>query len=84
MAECAGPTGPCSEPWAGPLLTSQATFVSPGGPSLFTDTQGGWWLAFHGYLPTAVGYPQSRLLFLRPVTFDQDGLPVVGSSDAPG
>ncbi|HTZ09769.1 MAG TPA: glycoside hydrolase family 43 protein [Acidimicrobiales bacterium] len=76
-ASCRGPTGPCTD-LPGPLLASQAAFVSPGGPSLFTDTAGQVWLAFHAYLPGAVGFPHSRLLFLRPVSFAA-GVPVVSS-----
>jgi len=76
VAQCAGPTGPCTKPLDAPILASQSTLVSPGGPSLFTDTEGRLWIAFHAYLPSAVGYPHSRLLFLRTVTFS-NGLPVV-------
>jgi hypothetical protein len=48
----------------------------PGGPSLLADQDGQLWMAFHAYLPTAVGYPNSRLLFLRRLAF-ADNLPVV-------
>lgn len=75
VARCAGPTGPCTVA-PEPLLASQATFVSPGGPTVFTDTQGALWMAFHAYLPSAVGYPHSRLLFLRQIAFN-NGAPVV-------
>ncbi len=78
VARCAGPTGPCTVASGGPLLASQPTFVSPGGPSLFTDAQGGLWMAFHAYLPSAVGYPHSRLLFLRRIALS-NGMPVVQS-----
>jgi hypothetical protein len=50
--------------------------AGPGGPSLFSDQDGNLWVAFHAYLSTAVGYPNSRLLYLRQVTFSA-GLPVV-------
>ncbi len=70
VAVCRGPTGPCSKPFDHSIVLSQGAAMSgPGGPSLFTDTQGGLWIAFHAWLPGAVGYPHSRLLFLRQVTF---------------
>ena len=69
VARCQGPTGPCSKPLDHALVGSQEGMAGPGGPSLFPDEQGNLWMAFHAYLPTAVGYPNSRLLFLRQVTF---------------
>jgi len=82
VAICQGPTGPCSKLLDHALVASQGAFSGPGGPSLFTDSQGELWIAFHGWLPTAVGYPNSRFLFLRPVTFDAN-LPVVASAPNP-
>ncbi len=76
VAACQGPTGPCSKPLGHAIMSSQGPLSGPGGPSLFTDTHGGLWIAFHAWLPSAVGYPNSRLLFLRQVTFT-DGIPVV-------
>jgi len=79
VAICQGPTGPCSKPLDHSIVVSQGAAMSgPGGPSLFTDTRGKLWIAFHAWLPSAVGYPNSRLLFLRQVTFT-DNLPVVQS-----
>jgi hypothetical protein len=46
--------------------------VGPGGPSLFADPQGTLWMAFHAWLPSGVGYPHNRLLFLRRVTVAND------------
>ena len=65
VAVCAGPLGPCSKPLAGPLYASQPGLVGPGGASVFADAKGTAWLAFHAWLPGAVGYPNARLLFLR-------------------
>jgi beta-xylosidase len=73
VANCSGPVGPCTEPSNTPLVTSQAGFSGPGGPSTFTDAQGTLWLAFHAWLPGAIGYPNSRLLFLRQVTVTAGG-----------
>lgn len=79
VAVCQGPTGPCTKPLDHSIVVSQGAAMSgPGGPSLFTDTQGKLWIAFHAWLPSAVGYPNSRLLFLRQVTFTNN-LPVVQS-----
>ena len=79
VAICQGPTGPCSKPLDHAILASQGPASGPGGPSLFTDSSGGLWMAFHAWSPSAVGYPHSRLLFLRQVTFAY-GIPVVQSS----
>ena len=76
VATCQGPTGPCSKPLSHPIVGSQALFSGPGGPSVFSDANGGLWIAFHAWLPTAVSYPHSRLLFIRTVSFDSE-LPVV-------
>jgi hypothetical protein len=76
FALCNGPTGPCSKPSSHPLVASQSLFSGPGGPSVFSDANGGLWIAFHAWLPSAVGYPHSRLLFIRPVSFDGH-LPIV-------
>ena len=76
VAQCAGPLGPCHEMSAQPLLASQPAFSGPGGPSVFTDGQGQLWMAFHAWLPGKVGYPNSRLLFVRPISL-AGGLPSV-------
>jgi hypothetical protein len=68
VASCSGPLGPCTDASAQPLLGPQPGFSGPGGPSLFTDAHGTLWMAFHAWLPGKVGFPSSRLLFLRPVT----------------
>ncbi len=77
VATCAGPLGPCTKPLAGPILTSQASFAGPGGASVFLDAQGNPQIAFHGWLPAAVGYPNARLLFIRPLSFT-GATPTVG------
>jgi len=68
VAVCSGPLGPCTKPSSGPVYASQADLEGPGGASVFMDTSGNGWLAFHGWLPGAVGYPNARLLFLRPLS----------------
>jgi Glycosyl hydrolases family 43 len=65
VASCAGPLGPCTDSSSQPLLTSGAGVDGPGGESVFADATGSFWIAFDGYVPGAVGYPNSRDLFLR-------------------
>jgi Glycosyl hydrolases family 43 len=67
-ATCTGPLGPCTDASPQPLLASGQQFAGPGGPSVFTDPKGGLWMAFHGWLPGKIGYPNSRLLFVSPMT----------------
>jgi Glycosyl hydrolases family 43 len=76
VARCAGVLGPCVTALAGPLLASGPDFEGPGGEAVFTDDQGGLEMAFHAWLPGAVGYPHMRLLFVRPVVM-ADGVPRV-------
>ncbi len=75
-ADCAGPLGPCTELSGQPLLASAEGFSGPGGPSIFTDTQGNPWMAFHAWLPGHVGYPNSRSFFLRRISIT-NGVPQV-------
>jgi beta-xylosidase len=65
VAVCTGPLGPCSEPSSTPILSSDAHLEGPGGASVFFDTSGSPWIAFHAWSPGAVGYPNSRSLYLR-------------------
>jgi beta-xylosidase len=80
VAKCSGPLGPCTKPLPGPILGSTAQFSGPGGGSVFTTAQGQPFIAFHGWQPAAVGPPNPRLLFIRPIVFE-NGYPVVGASD---
>ena len=48
-----------------PILASGPNVLGPGGESVFTDASGASWIAFHGYAPGAVGYPNSRDLYLQ-------------------
>lgn len=76
VATCQGPLGPCTKPLSDPIYASQTNLSGPGGPSVFIDSSGNAWLAFHAWLPGAVGLPNARLLFLRRLTFS-GGLPEV-------
>jgi hypothetical protein len=79
VALCSGPLGPCTEPWAQPILANDADVVGPGGESVFTDASGSTWIAFHAWIPTEVGYPHSRELYVRELTLSGSE-PVVGPS----
>ena len=65
LATCSGPLGPCTKPYTQPFFATQGNIVGPGGPSIVGDSQGNLWLAFAAWLPNQVGYPHSRVLFLR-------------------
>ena len=65
VAVCSGPVGPCTEPMSTPILSSGAHMEGPGGESVFTDASGSFWIAFHAWVPGAVGYPNNRSLYLR-------------------
>jgi len=65
VATCTGPLGPCAKPLAQPILASGPNMQGPGGESVFTDASGALWIAFDAYAPAAVGYPNSRDLYLR-------------------
>jgi Glycosyl hydrolases family 43 len=68
VATCSGPLGPCSDSATSqPILASGPGADGPGGESVFTDGGGSFWIAFHAYIPGAVGYPSSRDLFIRPL-----------------
>jgi hypothetical protein len=67
VAACQGPLGPCTKPLGGPLYSSTPNLAGPGGASVFGDSHGNSWVAFHAWLPSAVGYPNARLLFVRPL-----------------
>ncbi len=78
VATCQGPAGPCATPLPGPILGTEAQFAGPGGATVFTTPGGQPFIDFHGWQPAAVGPPNARLLFIRPIVF-QGGYPVVGA-----
>jgi Glycosyl hydrolases family 43 len=65
VATCTGPVGPCIDASSQPILSSSADLDGPGGASVFTDASGSFWIAFHAWIPGAVGYPHGRDLFIR-------------------
>ncbi len=79
VATCSGPLGPCSDATPSPILSSGPAVAGPGGESIFADTSGNFWIAFHAWVPGAVGFPNSRDLYLRRVTFSPTGATVTTS-----
>ena len=67
VATCSGPLGPCTESSSQPILASGTTLSGPGGESVFAEADGSLWIAFDAWEPGAVGYPHSRVLFVRPL-----------------
>jgi hypothetical protein len=80
VAQCSGPVGPCADASPNPILSSDAETAGPGGASFFVDANGNFWLAFHAWVPGAIGYPNSRDLYLRRVNFTGSSLSIA----APG
>jgi beta-xylosidase len=61
-----------TDPW----FASDGAVAGPGGQEWFTDSTGNWQMAYHGWEPSAVGYPRgARSLRLASVSFD-GGVPV--------
>jgi hypothetical protein len=69
LTTCSGPLGPCSQPSKGPFLTSYGTVAGPGGGSLFTDSEGHWWIGFAAWNSSCTNYSCGgvRRLFVSPV-----------------
>ena len=58
--------------------------AGPGGESVFADSAGNFWIAFHAWVPGAVGFPNSRDLYIRPLTFSDTGVTVAASGSVSG
>lgn len=80
IAICTGPLGPCSDASPKPILSSQSGLAGPGGESVFADTAGNFWIAFHAWIPGAVGFPNSRDLYLRRLSLSGP-VPTVSTSE---
>jgi hypothetical protein len=79
VATCTGPLGLCGDASPNPILSSGSGVAGPGGESVFADAAGNFWIAFHAWLPGAVGFPNSRDLYLRRLTFSGH-VPTVATS----
>ena len=67
VATCSGPIGSCTDSSTSPILSSGPSVAGPGGESVFTDPTGAYFIAFHGWVPGAVGFPNSRDLYVLPL-----------------
>jgi hypothetical protein len=67
VADCAGPLGPCTDASPNPILSSDTKIAGPGGESFLVDAKGNFWIAFHAWIPGAIGFPNSRDLYVRPL-----------------
>ncbi len=79
VATCTGPLGPCTDSSAGPILAGGGGVEGPGGESVFTDATGDFFIAFHAWAPGAVGFPNSRELYIRHLGFS-GSVPSVGDA----
>jgi hypothetical protein len=79
VATCTGPLGPCTDATPSPILSGGRGVAGPGGEWVFADASGNFWIAFHAWVPGAVGFPNSRDLYLRRLTFTDLG-PAVATS----
>jgi hypothetical protein len=79
VATCSGPLGPCTDASSQPILASGTDLAGPGGASVFSDAGGSLWIAFDAWEPGAVGYPHSRVLFVRPLSVS-GATPVIGAA----
>ena len=52
---------------------SDSVVAGPGGQELFTGPDGGWRMAYHGWTPGQVGYPNGGARSLHIVTVDFAG-----------
>ena len=76
-ALCESPVGPCEKPRDEPIFQFNQGVFGPGGQAFFEDDEGDLVMAYHGWTPPKVGYPEGqRSLHIDPVTFE-DGVPVI-------
>lgn len=78
VATCSGPLGPCTDTSPSAILSSGGTVAGPGGESVFTDSAGATFIAFHAWVAGSVGFPNSRDLYIRSLSLSGP-VPVVGS-----
>ena len=62
------------------FLSTDGKFIGPGHAGILVDASGREWLSCHFYDGTENGVPH---LSIRPLTWDAEGWPVVGTVDAP-
>jgi beta-xylosidase len=62
---CDSPSGPCRKVGEGPFMASDTETAGPGGAEVFEDLEGRWWLAYHGWSASRVGYRNGGVRSLR-------------------
>jgi hypothetical protein len=55
-AVCQTYAGPCTQPQAGPILSSYGSAAGPGGGMVFDDAAGHWWMVYAAWLPGCTDY----------------------------
>ena len=76
LAECPGPMSPCTRIFDHPLFATLGEIEGPGGGYAFWSSASSAEIAFAAWLPNEIGYPHSRVLFVRPLRI-VEGVPVV-------
>jgi hypothetical protein len=64
-ALCDSPMGPCRKTGSRPVIDSDGEMAGPGGGEVFTDLDGGRWLAYHAWHAGVVGYRRGGVRSLR-------------------
>jgi hypothetical protein len=65
-ATCDTPLGPCTKHTVDqPMLATNGDQAGPGGASVVTGPAGHQWLAYHAWIPGAVGYDNGGTRSLR-------------------
>src|SRR5436309_14749606 len=70
-AACDGPTGPCTQPSAGPILSTYGSVAGPAGGTAVQGTDGAWWLSYHAWTAGCTSYAcgGARRLYVAPLAF---------------
>jgi hypothetical protein len=67
-AVCNTPTGPCTRPEPGPILSSYGSVAGPGGGSVFSDPAGRYFMAYHAYAQPCPNFcSPPRRFFVAPM-----------------
>jgi beta-xylosidase len=81
-AVCTSPTSGCRKmSSAAPLVASADSILGPGGQELFTDGDGGLWMAYHAWTAPHTSYQAggARRLRLARIDFGVDGQPIASA-----
>ena len=75
IAQCSGPSGPCVQSQAAPILSSYGSVLGPAGGSFFQDSSGNWWLAYAAWTAPCTSYScgGARELYVTPIDLPGNG-----------